>query len=263
MLNRMFKLGMGTMAAGLLGLGLSSQAAVVSVNGTPIFNSGGFEFDTVGVAPTNPPPAIGAYDGTPTATVINGAAPGPYAGSNYLSISKAAAGTIGMSGVMSASKAAADVMHVAAWVYLPSASNGTGGTSLLNLRFRSDSGTDDINIGTYPNNFGTPNSVWYGSAGNYLTTSANFYQQDTWQLWEVEYDLDAGLVQFWVDGVGVVPFAPLLTSAAPVIENWGILNGANIASTIYVDGDPIPEPAGIALLGLGGLALLRRNRRMV
>ncbi|MAE62637.1 MAG: hypothetical protein CMJ18_00060 [Phycisphaeraceae bacterium] len=78
---------------------------------------------------------------------------------------------------------------------------------------------------------------------------------EQWQEWAVDYDLNANTFTVSIDG-----------QTSPVI-NGGTAGPANIGEVLLaatfrdfiIDAVIIPEPASMALLGLGGLMLLRRR----
>ena len=75
----------------------------------------------------------------------------------------------------------------------------------------------------------------------------------------VDFDFDAGVTVF----TGTATFDMSLSTNLPAIGHIGDLQGGDSTPTGPVFGqyEIVPEPATMGLLGLGGLALLRRRRR--
>jgi len=197
--------------------------------------------------------------------VTTNAAPGPYAGSQYLRIHRssgsdqaniAAAITESLTPMDSGSFHAQWRMYVpdvgdsyVGGVYLVEHldndhGGGTGGSGPT-LFFQGDG---DIRISE--NNFG--NNFFIGTPT---------FARGQWVLWEMDVDLDANSWTLTVNGVqsAALPFNNANAKVA------GILFNGQEGQEYYVDDvqvDVIPEPASMGLLLAGGvLAAGKRNRR--
>jgi hypothetical protein len=109
----------------------------------------------------------------------------------------------------------------------------------------------------------------FGSNGIYLTDAATTFTavNDTnFHLYEVESPANSDSMTFSIDGVvQTTVLGATLTNTADI--NFFLADGSKTAHGADVDWDfvrifqPVPEPATLGLMTIGGLMLLRRQRR--
>jgi hypothetical protein len=84
---------------------------------------------------------------------------------------------------------------------------------------------------------------------------------DTWVEIRADIDLDANTVEVFYGGVSLGGTIPWSDDAVHGIDVMDIYPATGDASIMYYDDiSLIPEPATMALLGIGGLMMLRRRR---
>ena len=88
-------------------------------------------------------------------------------------------------------------------------------------------------------------------------------QYDTWVEVSADIDLDANTVEVFYDGVsltgGTIPWSDNPVHGIDVMDIYPATADASVM--YYDDISLIPEPATMALLGIGGLMMLRRRRK--
>jgi hypothetical protein len=96
------------------------------------------------------------------------------------------------------------------------------------------------------------------------SATAQPIQYDTWVEVRADIDLDANSCEIFYDGVSLGGPTTWQKGAQPIhgIDCLDIFPISEDASVMYYDDISLtPEPATMALLGIGGLALIRRRRR--
>jgi hypothetical protein len=248
-LNRTFKLGIGAMAsAGLLGFCGSSQGTIITQNNV-VIASDTYEGDTLGGAPVAD---VGTWsnDGSfyfnrDKGVVTNAASPGPASGSQYLSLG----GASGQQHSLNLTLAAGDVLKFDSMVYMSAGQNP--------IQFILFGGPNGAAANRLLDFYRNSNGTWGATnvAGSFAGPTS--FTANTWQHWVVDYTVGAANATLTIDGVS----ASIPASHTNLVSSNGFLSIiTNGTDPTYLDN--VPEPASLSLLSLGGLALLRRKKRM-
>ena len=261
MIGRIGKFGVLLFAVIVAAVCVPAQAVILT-NGATTLIDDGFESYGVGAAPGNPWfSAIGASnadDGGIVGEAGNPAdGPGPVEGDQYLRLLNGTA----PNGTVTSESRFFDAQNSGTLHLSFMANTGPGGTQWGFLLL--GNGTDNLQldfIGTPVTWFVEGNAgvvAWQGSegGGNLLTTD---WGVDVWKRVDVEYEIGATEATLAVDGGTPVPFLPVNGGTITGINQLHFANSSPPGQEFNID--RVPEPATMALLSLGGLALLRRRK---
>ena len=229
-----------------LAISVTAVATEVTVNGSQIFFDT-YETDTLGGGPT--PADVGVWGWT-GGTVVNYDS---YEGANSLEITNDTGAAGPYAGVTSAD----DVVHFTTMIQLPSAF-----TNWWDWQFQAKNATETVTIFNLAFASFLPGDVT-DVAGRIISHDGSDWIDSglslplgEWARFDIEYVNGASTFTLQVNG--------------GTAETMDAQNAANLSYFSYFGNaadteydtlwDAVPEPATIALLGLGGLALLRRKR---
>lgn len=188
-------------------------------------------------------PSVGATNSA-TAPV-----PGPYEGDFYASVFRNSntSGQGDLVGTLSAAQSVpGDVVRLSVMLYVPSASEGV--LARTNV-FMADG--DFINFRAWTRTDGAGNVLAVGPGFVHTDTGID-YITDTWQRWELTYEV--GSTTFSVR-VGNASASGFETYSVGQVSTVAFGNGSTVPGAFYLDAAPVPEPATYALM-LAGLGLV-------
>ena len=158
-----------------------------------------------------------------------------------------------------------------AWAARPSGQNVAVGSTMMYLP---GTATQSVqyglqmydNVGGYVAGmmFDVANNLVIGDDGINVQVLGAGIARDRWVQMEMVADYDVDTITFRVDGVNIGGFA--YGSALPDLGDFDLVNFAvnsTAVNTAYFDDfgvKAVPEPASMAALGAGALALIRRRR---
>src|SRR5687767_9364941 len=222
----MRKLIVSSTALGVFVVATPTARAVQIINVTQgnavLFDSGGFENDTVGTAPNVA--SVGSWAAYYDDKVIDSSfpGPGPFAGNKYVTTRRDVNGVGGPGANFASTPSVGDQVHIEYYAYYPSGADD-------NLVIGSNTILGRIAGGNYLNYDGT----------SYNVTGLT-YTPNEWQKWEVDYVIGQPNYNISVNDVD----AP----AGPEVWNPNVFSrvdwGHNGNDTFYLDGpQTAPPPA--------------------
>ena len=226
----------------------ATQAVVIEnvTQGTTIFDSGGFEGETPGSAPANP--LAGTYQNNPFGLVRDNTgtpSPGAFEGTQY---NELAVPGSALAETFFGPVSPGDTIRIS-WA------QHINGTPEFRMRLTGgDVGNFEAAIFDFQPTTGGVRG-WNVSSGypTYTGTLATV-QGDQWQTVVIEHEVGTNDAIVTLDGVSEL--FPNVVNNIPGAGTLERIRWDNIQSA-YVDA--IPEPASLALIGLGGLLALRRR----
>ena len=238
-----------TMVAMLMLATDAAQAIQIQnlTQGTTLFDSGGYEGETTGANPANP--LAGEYKNNPMGIVRDNtttSAPGAFEGTKYNEL--AATGGSGLAETFFGPVSPGNTIRIS-WA------QHINDTPEFRMRLTGgDVGNFEAGLFDFQPTTGGVRG-WNESGGypSYTGTLATV-QGDQWQTVVIEHEVGTNDVTLTLDGV-----SELFPGVINDIAGNGTLERIrwdNIQSA-YVDS--IPEPASLAMIGLGGLLALRRR----
>jgi len=246
-------------AAAMIGfMAYSTQAALVSVDGIKVFEDT-FELGTVGSAPATNSPSIGTWSSTGTgATIVDEALVGvaAYEGDQFLRLAGPSSPRPGITSENVSVGSVGDLQVISFAFYMENVDaqadaalmvriTQVGGATLLRPWFYSDG-----SIRVRPPGGGSGSQVAIGGLTHNL---------GEWNTVVMSYVIGESTYDLTVNGVTATVDA-YLQSGENLNGGFRSLNfRGDLSGDLLVYIDAIPEPASLALIGLGGLLMLRRK----
>jgi len=241
-----------TMVAMLMLATDAAQAIQIKnlTQGTTLFDSGGFEGETPGGDPVNP--LVGTYNINPPSRhglgTVLGLIPGAFEGQQYL---KQTSPQNTRETIFASPAVTGDVIQIEFALYL---TPGSGET-----RFRlTGSAAGNHEIGLFDlvpdaHIFGWNEVTGYPSVNFGIVPASN-----TWHTVVINHTVGSNDTTLTFDGVSHAGTGMIADGRGDIdIVDRIRWNGPSGPNPVYVDS--IPEPASLAMIGLGGLLALRRR----
>ena len=242
-------------AMGFLAVMTASAQAVTVRNttlGTTLFNSSGFENDTVGTAPSQSSPGNWTSGIPPYDEVMTGGSPGAFEGDNYLSTLRTNSSG-NPQAVFANQTVLGDNIHVEYMLYMPVA--GHDASVILNGGTQYWRGLS--RMATWDN---AGNFAHYDGSGYNWTMDA--YPLDQWFKAEIDYTIGSSTYQVTLDGTAMPPSTALDGIGTPGGGDFAATSvGHNGSDPDHFYLDAVPEPTSLLLLACGGLGLIAQRRR--
>jgi hypothetical protein len=189
--------------------------------------------------------------------------PGAYQGSNYLRMYRDG-NTAGHDGnELQALPAGGDlttfgdVIRARMMVYLPSATDQNARLQMALIGTavpQEPGGIDIVGTGRAWIRPGGDGNVYYVAPGVSVQPTGLHYSTNTWQEWDIEYQIGASTFSASVGGVTVSGLSALTQGGVGAF--WAV-NGSNVAGSWYMDSvASVPEPSTIVMLACGMMGLL-------
>jgi hypothetical protein len=161
--------------------------------GITLFDSGGFENDTVGQDAATASPGVWSNTGLPVDKVATGGVPGAFEGNNYLSTERGFISAGNARAFFAPQSTPGDLIHAEWMMWIPTTAdigfflddNSLGGNPMLQTRMGSGGPiVQHLNISTF----------------DPLTPPLG-YTPEVWQKWELDYTLGDSVFTVTIDGV--------------------------------------------------------------
>lgn len=238
-------------SATAMAYGETAEAVTITntTTNTVVFDSIGFENDTPGTASSTASPGFWSNGAATHDFVVTGGAPGAFEGANYMSTTRDFLGAGNVRAFVSpAESTPGDSIHAEWMMYIthPPLSD-------IGFFFTNPANTNIGQVRIGGNGQGTIQDSWSGAI------TAGAYQTGVWQKWELDYTIGNANWTVTVDGGTPISFiVPGGAANATGFEHLSFFHNGN--QTYYLDS--VPEPATAGVLGICGLGMLARRKRL-